>query len=250
MKILIIEDEAPAARRLKKLVEENNTAHEVLGPLDSVESSLNWFEKNPLPDLLLLDIQLSDGLSFELFEQLKLDLPVIFTTAYDEYALRAFQVNSIDYLLKPIDPIALNKALSKVDQMKVIQHEPNWKKMMETLMPKQFKTRFLFKKGDGYKPVLSADIAYFQASEKLVVVQTFDDRQFIMDDTLDALEQQLDPSQFYRANRAFLISEKAVKELRNSFNGKLKLYLHKQTANAEITISRDKASEFKKWLGA
>ena len=250
MKVLIIEDEAPAARRIMKMVEEVLEDVELQGPLDSVEATLQWLESHEAPDAILMDVQLSDGISFEVFEHADIQTPVIFTTAYDEYALRAFQVNSVDYLLKPIDKEALAKALKKLDQLKIQQQEPEWKSMLESLMPKQYRSRFLFKKGDGYVPVLTADIAFFHASEKLVVVQTFDDKQYILDDTLDALEQQLDPRLFYRANRSFLISEQAVKELRNSFNGKLKLYVHKQPENTEITISRDKASDFKKWLGA
>ncbi len=250
MKILIIEDESPAARRLIKLIQELEPHAEILGPLDSVESCLKWLESNPTPDLLLMDIQLSDGLSFEIFEHHQIPAPIIFTTAYDEYALRAFQVNSIDYLLKPIDPEALAKSLKKLDQIRSSQQQPEWQRIVEDLKPKQYKSRFLFKKGDGYIPVPASDIHFFHAREKMVMAQVSDGKQFLVDKTLDQLESELNPEHFYRANRSFIIAQQAVTELRNSFNGKLKLSLVKQPADTEISISRDKAADFKQWLGA
>lgn len=247
MNYLIIEDEGPAARRLLKMIQETAPELENLAILDSVESSIAWFQQNEMPDLLFLDIQLSDGLSFELFKSCPIDCPVIFTTAYDEYALQAFKLNSIDYLLKPIIKEDLQGAIAKFNKNKMVIQK-DWQSLIEELKPKNYKSRFLLKKGQGFIPVNSEEIAYFHAQEKMVILVTHHKEQFVVDETLDSLEKSMNPKYFYRANRSYLVSAKSVKELRNSFNGKLKLLLEPKAPDEEIFVSRDRASDFKEWL--
>lgn len=247
MKVLIIEDEIPAAKRLIKLIEHYLPEAELIGPLESVEEAQLHLQEHGEPDLYFMDIQLADGLSFELFELFPIKKPVIFTTAFDEYAIRAFKVNSIDYLLKPIEENMLEVAIQKFNSREHTD-SPNILQLIDQLRPKQYKQRFLLKKGERLIPVAANQIAFFQASGKMVVLQTFEKDTFIVDQTLDSLEADLDPNNFFRANRSFLISMGAVKEVSHSFNGKLKLKIDPKPSDGDLNISRDKASEFKAWL--
>ncbi len=252
MKILIIEDEAPAARRLTQLIKECKPDAEIVEQIDSVEGAIEWCGNNPLPDLAFMDIQLADGLSFEIFESIEVKCPVIFTTAYDEYAIKAFKVNSIDYLLKPIDKNELLNAFKKYDELKA-NNSPaiDITEIVKTFNKQQnFKTRFLVKQGQRLIPIDAERIAYFFAEDKLVFMVTEDNHKYIVDYTLEQLEGELDPQHFFRANRKIITSMTAVKDIHLSFNGKLKIYLKPDLKKGEdIFVSRERASEFKNWMG-
>ena len=250
MKIVIVEDEVAASRRLHKLILELEPQAQILAELDSVESSIRWCSKNEEPDLFFMDIQLADGLSFEIFEQVELKAPIVFTTAFDEYAIKAFSVNSIDYLLKPIETDALKRALKKYKSKSAPENPSNLKEMLAELMlgKNKFRERFLVKKGDVFFPLLAADIAYFYAEEKVVFAKTKLAQRMLLDFTLDHLEGSLNPQHFFRANRQFLISIESVIQIHNSFNGKLKVVVN-PGAEEEIIISREKAQTFKNWIG-
>lgn len=249
MKIVIIEDEAPAARRLANLVKECRPGVEIIGQFDSVETAAGWLGENPAPDLAFMDIQLADGLSFEIFETVKISFPVIFTTAYDEYALKAFKVNSIDYLLKPIDKTELARALDKFDGLKKQPgNSADISELLKSFNKPQFKTRFLVKQGQRLIPISTEEIAYFFAEDKLVFLVTAQRNKYAVDYTIEQLESQLDPQKFFRANRKVITSVQAVKDIHLSFNGKLKIYL-KPDFSEEVFVSRERAADFKAWLG-
>lgn len=254
MNIVIVEDEAPAARRLQKLLKENDPSIKIIASLDSIESTITWLSDNPPPDLFFMDIQLADGLCFEIFRRKEVTSPVIFTTAYDEYALRAFKVNSIDYLLKPIDSTDLKRSLEKYKQLKnnfspKAEGENKLEKLLHDLIPSEdkYKTRFLVKSGQRYIPVDTDAIAYFYTEDKVVLLKTFQKNVYVVDSTLDHLEQQLNPKEFFRVNRQFILHVNAINHINTFFNGKLKIQA-KPDNEHEIIISREKASDFKNWL--
>lgn len=253
MKIVIIEDEAPAARRIAQLIKECRPNAEILGPLDSVEAAVEWCSKHAAPDLAFMDIQLADGLSFEIFEATTIKCPVIFTTAYDEYAIKAFKVNSIDYLLKPINKTDLGAAFDKYDQLRAAA-TPTFdisELVKNFSRQNDYKTRFLVKQGQRLIPIDIENVAYFFAEDKLVFLVTTDNHKYIVDYTLEQLEGQLNPQHFFRANRKVITTLAAVKDIHLSFNGKLKLYLKPDfTGKEEIFVSRERASDFKSWLGS
>ena len=249
-RVLIIEDEQPAARRLKKLVKALDDSIEILEVIDSVEDAVAWFKNYGEPDLAFFDIQLADGQSFSIFEQVELECPVIFTTAYDQYAIKAFKVNSIDYLLKPIDPTELENAWrkfqsigkdSQADLMKMVAA------FQELNQKKNYKERFLIKKGDGYKYLTINEIAYFLSDGGLTFLIDKNGKRFVVDEKLDALENSIDPRQFFRINRKFIIGENAVSKISNYFNSRLKLELFPKTEE-EVIVARDRVSDFKGWL--
>lgn len=252
MNILIIEDEIPAARRLSQLIKECKPNANILEQIDSVEGAIEWCTNNPQPDLAFMDIQLADGLSFEIFEAVDVKCPVIFTTAYDEYAIKAFKVNSIDYLLKPIDKNELASAFKKYDELKGSDTPAiDISEIVKTFSKQQnYKTRFLVKQGQRLIPVEAERIAYFFAEDKLVFIVTNDEHKYIVDYTLEQLEQELNPQHFFRANRKIITSMPAVKDIHLSFNGKLKIYLKPDLKKGEdIFVSRERAPEFKTWMG-
>lgn len=248
MKSVIVEDEKPAAKRLKKLLESNQEDFEVLAVLDSIESSVAYFSKNPKADVVFLDIHLADGHSFEIFNHVQINSPIIFTTAYDEYALQAFSVNSIDYLLKPIDEMKLNRSLNKLKQL---HGKPDLDKLEQLISTfgqnKKFKNRFLVKQPENLLTVETSQIAYFMAMQKMVVMVTHENRTFPVDQTLEELDTLLDPEQFFRLNRQFIASMKAISHISTIYPGKLKITL-KPPVKEEVFVSREKASEFKSWL--
>lgn len=251
MKVLIIEDEAPAFRRLQKLLEELDPGVEIVEVLDSVEESVKWFNNHQQPDLIFSDIQLSDGVSFEIFDQVKITMPVIFTTAFDEYMLRAFRVNSIDYLLKPIKKEDLENSLNKYRQMKsVFGGGVDLADLLRNvkLGQKEYKTRFLVKMGDKMMSVETDDIAYYQTRHGVVHLCTHMGKTYLMDQTLDDLMAQLDPEKFYRANRQFIIQFKSIKAVNRYHKGKLLVDLQQET-NEAVVVSAEKASDFRSWLG-
>jgi len=252
MKVVIIEDEAPASRRLERILKESENEIEILAILESVESSVNWFKNNSMPELLFMDIQLSDGLSFEIFKQVEIKCPIIFTTAYDEYAIQAFKVNSIDYLLKPIDIEDLSNALEKFHNLKSIYNSQNKNDIAEILKnlnftEKVYKERFLIKSGSNFNLVQVEEIAFFCSDNKLTNFTTFSNKRHFVDYTLDELESLLNPKNFFRVNRQYIININAVENISSFFSSKLKLKLKNHLAE-EIIISRERASQFKKWL--
>ncbi|EMR01248.1 LytR/AlgR family response regulator transcription factor [Cesiribacter andamanensis] len=259
MNVLIVEDESLAARRLQKMVQELEPSAQVLTVLDSVAATVHWLQQHSMPDLLLLDIELVDGQSFEIFSQTEVRCPVIFTTAYDEYALRAFKVHSIDYLLKPIQEKELQQSLQKFRQLArayaaAEQPIPSLTSLLEALKggasPAQphYRDRILVKQGQRMFPILTADIAYFFTRDKLTQLRTSDNRQYLLDYTLEELERSLNPKQFYRANRQYIVALGAVQRLHLYFNSKLKLEL-RPAPEEEVLVSREKALDFRNWLG-
>jgi two-component system response regulator LytT len=251
MNILIIEDEKPAARLLQRKVEKLGLQVNTL--LHSVEESITWFQNNAHPDLIFLDIQLSDGLSFEIFESIEIKSPVIFTTAYDEYALRAFKLNSIDYLLKPIDEEDLEIAVNKFKARNATS--PNLaldfeliKKMLVNPIDRTFKKRFTIKMGQQLKMIGIEEVECFYSENKGTYLHTFDNRDYLLDTTLEQLETEIDPEQFYRVSRKFIIPMKGIKEIQMYSNSRLKVILPTYNDD-EVIVAREKVSDFKTWLG-
>lgn len=243
MKIVIIEDEKPAARLLKRKVE--NLNGEVIAVLSSVTESIEWFLLNEHPDLVLVDIQLSDGLSFEIFEQVAIKSAVIFTTAYDEYALKAFKLNSIDYLLKPIDENELKTAIEKFIslQNKTVFNQQG----LNNIYNSNFKKRFVVKTGNIIKIIDVNDIECFYSAFKSSFLSTVEDRRFSLDDSLETIEKDVSAEGFFRVNRQFLINLKAIKEISIYSNSRLKISLNNYKEE-EIIVSREKVQAFKEWI--
>ena len=250
MNIIIIEDEKPAARLLQRKVEKLGLQINTL--LHSVEESINWFQNNPHPDLIFLDIQLSDGLSFEIFEAIDIKSAVIFTTAYDEYALRAFKLNSIDYLLKPIDEEDLETAISKFknqfqkSSIASLDFEMI-KKMLVNPIDREYKKRFTIKMGQQLKMINIEEVECFFSENKGTYLHTFDNRDYLLDNTLEQLETELNPEDFYRVSRKFIIPMKAIKEIQIYSNSRLKVILPTYKVD-EVIVSREKVGDFKTWL--
>ena len=255
MKVLIIEDEPLVAKDLETSLRRMEGDVEISGPLVSVEQAKKWLAQNPLPELILSDIQLSDGISFEIFESLNLSCPIIFTTAYDEYAIRAFKLNSIDYLLKPIDAKDLEAAIRKYkamtagsgiyrdvlnEQLRVMMNA--WGKQQRT-----YKERFLALQRNTLVPVTADEIAFFH-KEELIYIHTFSNDKLIGEHpTMDEIESLLDPARFFRVNRQYIIQVQTVERVKSTHKG-LNVQL-RAPFNLEIEISREKATAFKNWLG-
>ncbi|MBK9270353.1 MAG: response regulator transcription factor [Saprospiraceae bacterium] len=257
MKILIIEDEELAVRKLKKTLESIDANVEMVGSADSIASSVDWLTSNPAPDLILMDIELADGQSFEIFNRTKVSSPVIFTTSYDEYALKAFKVNSVDYLLKPVQKDELQAALDKFNEVrKVYNHPPEEHpgikdliaEMKQTISRKVYRKRFLVKHQHKLVSVEVKDISYFFSDDKLNFFKTFDDKKYLIDYTLDEIEQMVDPSDFFRINRGFLLAPSGIDQIQDYFGSRLKLVL-KPSIDKESLVSREKVTDFKTWLG-
>ena len=253
MNILIIEDEPLAAKRMESLLWAVLPEAIIVGKLESIRAAVRWFENNPQPDLLFMDIQLADGLSFEIFQQTTVTAPVIFTTAYDEYALKAFKVNSVDYLLKPVQADELGVAIEKFkNQTEKTAHPQQMERVIEALLSKQpveWKTRFFLKHANRFEVVEVADVLYLFAEDKVVFLVAKDGRKYFVEETLDELEEKLNPKDFFRVNRKYLGQISAIERIEPHFNGRLKINLHLRQDN-EIYVSREKAEAFKKWLGA
>jgi DNA-binding LytR/AlgR family response regulator len=251
MTILIIEDEPQAAQRMETLVKELIPESKIAGKIDSVKKSVQWLKNNPPPDLLLMDIQLADGISFQIFEQHDVKSPVIFTTAYDAYALKAFKVNSIDYILKPVDKEELNKALKKLQSFSKNESETkllltNIGQAVEMLM-KKYKSRFVIRVGEHLKTVEVENIRYFHSQEKATFCVTDDNRNFILDFTLDQLEDMVDPEIFFRINRKYFVRSGAIQDIISYTNSRLRLIL-KGSQDNDVIVARERVQEFKEWL--
>jgi DNA-binding LytR/AlgR family response regulator len=253
MRILIVEDEELAVEKLKKTVMAVEKNAQITGVTNSITSTVDWLRNNPAPDLVLMDVELSDGQSFEIFSQVEVTTPVVFTTSYDEYAIKAFKVNSIDYLLKPVEEEDLKQALDKYRKMTAtISPLPidvtNLVRELQKQLHTGYRTRFLVKQGQRLVSLDVNNIAYFFAEGRLSYAVTWDKHKYVVDFTMEELEAMLDPQQFFRANRAHLIHIKSVNQIHNYFNGKLKLEL-KPAGPDDVVISREKANDFKVWMG-
>ncbi|MEI8046956.1 MAG: LytTR family DNA-binding domain-containing protein [Bacteroidota bacterium] len=254
MKILIVEDEELAAERLAQLVKEIEPGAEIHGPIDTVTAAIAHLKTNPVYDLILLDIQLADGKSFSIFEEIKIETPVIFTTAYDEYALQAFEFNSIDYLLKPVNREKLKTSLDKLEKLKQYfgTGNPNIQlyEMLRSLkVPEKivYKERFLISKGDAMIPVRVSETACFYAEDKEVFLLTHDNKRYIIPHSIEELSLKLDPKLFFRVNRQFIISSDSIRKVHNYFNFKLKVEINVDP-KLEIIVSRAKTAAFKAWM--
>ena len=248
MKVLIIEDEQPAAHKLIRLLEEADKQIEVIDVLASIEQTINWLAVHPGPELIFMDIQLEDGISFEIFETCKIQTPVIFTTAYDEYTLKAFKVNSIDYLLKPIAPDDLKAALDKFNVLH--RQQANYSRLesiISQLHPKT-KERFLIKIGEHYRSVQTLSIHCFFIMERNTFIQTDTGKTYPIDYSLDKIEQLVDPGQFFRINRNFIVNFSAIQDILIYSSGRLKIILNGWTEKEDILVSRERVTEFKEWM--
>lgn len=249
MNVLIIENEKLAAGRLTRLLQSINPDLTISAILETVESSINWMEENEKPDLILMDIQLDDGLCFEIFETIHVDTPIIFTTAYDKYTLKAFKVNSVDYLLKPIDKNELVLALDKFKNLHATQKSSliNIDQLLQDIN-KQYKSRFLIKIGTKYRSVSINEIRFFYVSEKSTFLKTAEGRSYGIDYSLDKLQPLLDPAQFYRLNRNCLINISSIRDMQSYSSSRLQLIIKDETQSELFVVSRDKVSAFKKWM--
>ncbi|WP_417366390.1 LytR/AlgR family response regulator transcription factor [Flavobacterium beibuense] len=251
MNVLIIEDEKPAARLLQRKLLKLNLEANIM--LHSVEEAVEWFMNNEHPDLIFLDIQLSDGLSFEIFDAVPVNSAIIFTTAYDEYALRAFKLNSIDYLLKPIDEddleIAVNKYRERIPAKDSFSFDfDQIKRMLVNPLDKSYKKRFTIKMGQRLKMINIEDVECFYSENKGTYLHTNDNRDYLLDGTLELLEGELDPAKFYRVSRKFIISVNAIKDIVMYTNSRLKLVLNTYDGD-EVIVSRERVNDFREWLG-
>lgn len=249
MNILILEDEERNANRLIRLLKETDLTSRIYGPLTSIEDTIAYFQSNTLPDLIIADIRLSDGLSFEALKEVPQSVPVIFVTAYDEYAIQAFKYNSFDYLLKPIDSTELSTAIEKVKRRVTQYSETNLRQLFETLKAENYKyrERFLLPFRDGYKTVYVRNINHIYTENKIVYLYMDDMSSEVVPICMEELEKQLNPNYFFRANRQFIININSIKSLSNYFGGKLKMRLSLYP-EIEIIISKDKAPLLKKWI--
>ena len=250
MTAVIVEDENIASRRLANLIEELAPEIKITGQITSVENGLHWFKNNPLPDLIFLDIQLNDGYGFDIIDSLEDHPPIIFTTAYNEYAIRGFKYNGLDYLLKPIDKIDLENALAKYRK-----NNSNTSKALDDdkferfkgLFVKEYKRRFMIKIGNQFNTFDVDDIAYFKSHEGSIFLHTDTGKHYPIEYTIDQLEDILNPVHFFRINRKFMVSVRAVTEIHSYFNSRLLLKL-KPMDDEQIIVSRERTSNFKKRL--
>lgn len=253
MTILIIEDEAYAADALEKMILRLRPQTRILAKLESIEEAVEWFGQNDFPDLIFCDIHLSDGSSFEIFKQVEIKSPVIFTTAYDQYAIEAFKVNSVDYLLKPVKEEALTSAIAKFEELQNSNSGGDLENLKELLQnfhspsENKKKSRFMVKSGNSIKTIAGEKVAYFLAEEGVVLLTTFEGKRFVVNYTLDQLEQLLDEQMFFRANRQLITNIGSIKEVQPYFKGRLHVILEPGIAGDQI-ISSSKASSFKNWL--
>ena len=249
-KILIIEDEKPAAEWLRQLILKLNPQISILAVIDSVNGAEEWFQNNLPPDLVFMDIQLADGLSFEIFERVQIVCPVIFTTAYEEYAIKAFKVNSIDYLLKPIAYNELESAFKKFELS--LQNTPSPPTLellnkVKEMLRKEYKTRFVIKTGEHLRSVPVEDVLFFYSLDKASYLCTSDFKTYLVDYSLDRILEMVDERRFFRINRKYILSNQSIADIVVYSNSRLKIKLKKKDEE-NIVVSRDKVSAFKEWL--
>lgn len=254
MKVIVIEDEPLVAKEMLGMIQGIDASVEIVAVLDSVKNAVAWLNEHAQPDLIFSDIQLSDGNSFDIFNQVKSTAPIVFTTAYSEYTLRAFKLNSIDYLLKPIETDELRKTLEKFKRIRSYSAQPAYDEMLRQMLEdyaqkdqKKYKQRFLAHLGSSLIPVEAADVRLF-SYDNVVFLHTKDNRQLVTDyHSLDELEELLDPRIFYRANRQHIIQIDAIESIKMHHTGKLQVFL-KKPLNLEISVSREKAKSFRQWF--
>jgi len=249
MKIVIVEDEQPAYKRLVKLLKELHPDAEIVAQHDSVTAAKDWFEKNETPSVVFMDIHLADGSAFDLLKSVQIDAPVIFTTAYDQYAIEAFKVSGMGYLLKPIKAEELKDAMTKLEQMKRMfsinadkQHM-----LLEALKQPEYKKRFMIRFGDNIKTVGIDEIAYFFSENKGTFARTFEERTYPVDNNLDSLEQMLDPELFFRINRQYIISLLSIKEMKTYSKARVLVKLNPEVKEPPL-VSSERSAGFKHWL--
>lgn len=259
MRLLIIEDEDLAVKKLQKTIAAIDETAEIVGVAQSIKSSVEWLNANPAPDLILMDIELADGQSFEIFERVNVTSPVIFTTSYDEYAVKAFKVNSVDYLLKPIQKDELQHAIDKYRNLKhrysngsapssSINVEQLIKELQQQLQPKEFRKRFLVKHANKMVSVEVKDIAYFFSDNGLNFFTTFDNKKYLVDYLMDEIETVIDPENYFRVNRSLIVTVDCIDKIEDYFGSRLILKLN-PAFDKEALVSREKVADFKKWMG-
>jgi DNA-binding LytR/AlgR family response regulator len=251
-KVLIIEDEKPAAEWLQHLILKFDPRISIQTVIDSVAGAVEWFQQHSAPDLVFMDIQLADGLSFEIFERVKVPCPVIFTTAYEEYAIKAFKVNSVDYLLKPIASDEMETAFQKFNlQAKNLQETPSVTvellSKVKEMLRKQYKTRFVIKVGEHLKSIPVEDILFFYSLDKATYLCTADFKTYLVDYSLDRISEMIDEQRFFRINRKYILSSQSIADIVVYSNSRLKIKLKKPDEES-IIVSRDKVPGFKEWL--
>lgn len=254
IKVIIIEDEIPAQRLLKETLQEIDVKTEVVCCLNSIKSTVEWFQNNPHPDIVLLDIQLSDGLSFEIFKHVNIESSIIFTTAFDEYAIQAFKVNSIDYLLKPVEKGELQTAFEKYNEfnkqfVKEQNSHINFKELASLIKNQEsdYRKRFLIHSNEYIFHQAVDEIALFYSMQGVTFAVTFNKREYPVNFSLENLKEQLHPEKFFKINRQFILNIDAIKRVHFYFNGKLKLEIE-PPHNEDIIVGKDKAALFKRWL--
>ncbi len=252
MKYLIIEDEKIAVERLKKLITKLRPDYQFLGSADTISKSVSLLRYVKDADVIFLDIQLSDGLSFEIFEHIEFDTPIIFTTAYDHYAIKAFKLNSVDYLLKPIDLSELQSAIEKFEKhyepkSLVVTNQSIIKNLIESFHRKQHKERFVIKVGEHLKHVETADVHTFYSEDKATYLQTKDGKRYIIDFSLDKVEEIVDPGDFFRISRKYIVNLKGIRDIIQFTNSRLKLLIHNHESE-QVIVARERVNQFKEWL--
>ena len=248
MEILIVEDESLAAQKLCNLLKQVDHDFKIIDILETVEESINWFNNNTHPDLIFMDIQLNDGVCFEIFESVNISKPIIFTTAYDEYAINAFKVNRVDYLLKPIKFEDLKRAISKFNS---IYNQTNYDIELRDIIKqfkKNYKERFFVKVGNHFKSILCTEIFGFYILEKSTFIFTSEGRSLSIDFSLEQLEKLIDPNLFYRISRSFIVNINAIKDIISYSTSRLELKVKNWDENLNIVVSRDRVAKFKKWI--
>jgi len=254
MKIAIIEDEIPAQRLMKDMLEKIDPKIEIVGCFKSVKSTVEWFSNNPHPDIALFDIQLADGLSFQIFDQVKIQSMVIFTTAFDEYTLQAFKVNSLDYLLKPIDQDEMQQALGKYETYRQRffsekNSSINFHDIVSAIQNAQpnYRKRFLIHTNESFFHLPVEQIAWFYSQQKITFAVTNDQHEYPIEFSLENLKEQLNPDEFFKINRNYIIRINAIKRIHSYFQGKLVLDVE-PSPSEKIIVGKDKAHEFRQWL--
>ena len=253
MRVLIVEDESMAANRLIGLLKKSQFEFSLVGVCESIRATVQWLDQNLMPDLIFLDIQLSDGHSFEIFEKRKLNCPVIFTTAFDKYAIKAFQVNSVDYLLKPFQLAEIERAIEKLNRIKEdFTGQKNISESLEQLAGqflKKYKTRFFVKSRDKAFSVIVEDIALFNYEDGAVILYRMDGKKFLIRYSLDDLQKLLDPDLFFRTSRKQICQINSIEQINTAPNGQLTFVLPVKVMSEKLVVSKHRASEFRAWLG-